>query len=240
MQYIFGSSSSWFPGQGTDETRSRNDVRVRDVIQQPTKGLPKIHLNNVSGPFSEKLKQCKTTPVPSVGSYGIPFPTMIAVHIFQDNDTTLKIISFQVKPSDQVNSCINLHHVLFPNYNKVNDPGERMPAFVAISAIKVNGEERNDIPQQKVHVHDGRFSPPLPTLVHLVGDEYFSISATVALPEIPPTHLYSGFSEIKMLNIISPEGIARWMDDGFSLEHLQGMIAPSISMQIDDLLDKNS
>jgi len=201
--------------------------------------LPNVHLNKVSAVFERKVGQCRTTPVPFLGTYGVPFPTVKSIHIIQDSNTTLQIISFQYKPSDHHEASINLHHVLFPNYRAKGDPGERGRYLVDINEIKVNGESKPAISQQPVHVHDGRFSPKLGMVVDNFGDEAVSVSATITIPEEireDSNHLYYGISQIKMLNILFTAECINFIDEWQSLEEINPMLDDQISVQIKNFI----
>jgi len=181
---------------------------VTETISSINTRLPKVHVTNVSASFAAKLAQCKTTPVPALGTYHIPYPGTKLVHIIQDIDSTLKIISVQHKPSNDLgNPCINLHNMIFPNYSNKGDPGEGKVCPVNIHYIKVNGEEKPDIHKQTVYVHDGCFSPELSKLADRLESGPVTVSAVIALPQLAREHLYHGVSKIKMLNVLLPRAV---------------------------------
>jgi hypothetical protein len=224
------------PGKGGNGER----VQLVTQLVHPNKtGLPKIHVTNVNESFAIKLACCSSTPVPTLGSYHAPFPKMKFVHIIQDTSTSLKIVSLQYKSYlESEDVCLNLHHVFFPDYNNKNDPGENHFCFTDINDIKVNGETRLDICRQKVRVHDGRFSPELEPLAYILDDNPVVVSATIDMPNTKTAHLYHGFKQISMLNVIFPDGALDHIDDDLEINQLEDLIDPKINFQIQSFLDE--
>jgi hypothetical protein len=218
----------------------KDDYPVTGTITQNRPKLPKVHVTGVKTSFVSQLILCKTTPVPWLGSYGLPFPAMKSVHIFQGTDKTLKIVSFQSKPFNQVDTSINLHHVIFPDYNSKDDPGEGYFGSIKLDEIKVNGEIHSDSIQQEVIVHDQCFSPKLKPLVYAAGDESVTVSATINMPGLSQNHLYSGIEHIKMLNIILSAETLKRLNDDLQMNDIYDRIDHEISIQIQSFIEGNA
>lgn len=208
------------------------------IVRQGMGNLPSVHVSGVSSSFVTKLTNCRTTPVPTLGSYHVPFPAVKSVHIFQASRSTLKIVVFQDKPygTDYIN--INLHHAFFPNYKERNDPGEKSQYVVDISNIQSNGDRLSDL-RLRVLVHDGRFSPQLESLTVVTDDRPTIVSAVIQMPKFGSEHLYYRIRKIEMLNVIpSPEIVDMIRDDQTIDQIITLIIFPDLKTQIDTFLSE--
>lgn len=218
---------------------SSSSANTAPTVQINTANLFVKHDQNVSPLFSSKFVECKTTPIPWLGSYHEPFPAVKWAHIFQPNRSTLQIIAIQYPPSQSDAISINLHHVLYPNYNKQGDPGENTLCFIDISNVQVNGERMSDL-RQKVIVHDGKFSPFLEPLT-VVTDDIFTVSAVIKMPSVRPSHLYHGIKNIEMFNVILPFQIIGFINEDLSIETITELLgSDDLSTRIQDFLNGSS
>lgn len=208
---------------------------ITTVINQEDSKLPHIHVYNVDKSLVSKLSNCTTSPVPSLGPYGVPFPGMKAIHVYQGIDfSTLKVLSIQRRPFGGEGS-LNLHHVLFPNYNKEDDEGEwKKYTNIQITNVQIGNEPPQDKVISAVLVHNSQFSPELPTLVKDIKDLPVTVSATINMPKtLDPNHLYYGIKKIEMLNIILPSSKERdQINDESTVEDICAVVDDTIGEKI--------